>query len=623
MSISTRPSDQAAAGQLPHWDMSGVFPGLASPEFDAGFADVIARLSALETLFDTEGIDGRAAAALDDQTVRVFECALAQYNAMLETMETVSSYIFAFVSTDSRNNLAQAKLSEFQLQEVRIEKLGTRLTAWLGSLDVEALIERSAAAAEHAYPLRLARQAAEHQMSPAEEALAAELNPAAGSAWEKLRDNLSSQIMVRLIIDGDERELPMSEVRNLALHADRDLRRRAYEAELAAWADHALPIAAALNGIKGQVNTLSARRRWADPLDEALFGAHIDRETLDAMIAAARAAFPDLRRYLRIKARALNIPAVTWYDLFAPVGQASREWQWGDAVAFLLAQFGSYSDRMRGLAERAINERWIDAEPRAGKQGGAFCMSLGSGESRILANYTPAYDAVSTLAHELGHAYHNLNESGLTYYQRDTPMTLAETASTFCETIVREAALANSDPEEQLYILEQSLQGHCQIVVDIISRFDFERRVFAARQERELSIDELNAFMLDAQRGTYGDALDPATLHPAMWAVKGHYYSTHQSYYNFPYLFGLLFGLGLYARYREDADAFRTGYDDLLAWTGRADAAELGARFGIDVRSADFWRSSLDVIRDDIARFEQLIDAEAASAARSGGLRSS
>ena len=188
-------------------------------------------------------------------------------------------------------------------------------------------------------------------------------------------------------------------------------------------------------------------------------------------------------------------------------------------------------------------------------------------------------------------------------------MTLAETASTFCETIVREAALARADTAERLFIIEQSLQGSCQIVVDIISRFDFESRVFAARRERELSIDELNGFMLDAQRGTYGDGLDPDALHPYMWAVKGHYYSAGLSFYNFPYLFGLLFGLGLYARYQRDPDGFRGGYDELLAWTGRADAAELAARFDIDLRAPAFWRASLDVVRADVVRFEELIAA--------------
>jgi len=595
------------AEDLPRWDMTVVYPGLESPEFAVGFVAVIKDVGDLEALFDEEGVREGEPATVDGALVAAFERVLDRYNRTLEAVETLRAYIDGFVSTDSRNDVAQARLSELQRHAVRLSQLGTRFVAWIGGLDVETLIERSGVAAAHAFPLRQAKRKAAHLMSGAEEALAAELNLAGGIGWAKLYDNLTSRITARLELDGEERELPMSEIRNLAMVADRDVRQRAYEVELEAWRASALPLAAAMNGIKGQVNTLSARRGWLEPLDEALFDSHIDRETLDALVGAAREAFPDLRRYLRIKARALGLPVLAWYDLMAPVGDAGRRWGWDEAVGFLLEQFGTYSERLRGLAERAVRERWIDAGPRPGKQDGAFCMALRGDESRILANYTPSYDGMSMLAHELGHAYHNLNEAGLMPLQRETPMTLAETASTFCETIVREAAMARAHPSERLFILEQSLQGSCQVVVDILSRFDFERRVFAARKERELSIEELNELMLDAQRGTYGNGLDAAAMHPFMWAVKGHYYSPGLSFYNFPYLFGLLFGLGLYARFRQDPDGFREGYDDLLAWTGRADAAELAGRFNIDLRAPDFWRGSLDVIRADVDRFEELV----------------
>ena len=599
-------ANDPAVPELPRWDMMVVYPGVDSPEFEVSFAAVLAQIGHLEAIFDADAVEQGSAPPMDAATVARVERVLTAFNATLDKVETLGAYLAAFVSTDSRDDLAQAKLSELQQHEVRLSKLATRFTAWIGGLDVEALIDRSPLVAAHAFPLRKTKRAAAHLMDPAEEALAAELNPAAGLAWGKLHDNLTSQISVPFTVDGAERELSMSEIRNLAYSPERDVRRRAYEAELAAWRDHALPLAAAMNGIKGQVNTLTERRGWESPLDEALFINNIDHETLDALLGAAREAFPDLRRYLQTKARVLGEDALPWFDLFAPVGATSHAWSWDESVIFLEEQFGAYGDRMRDLASRAVRERWIDAGPRAGKQGGAFCMWLRGDESRILANYTPSYDGVSTLAHELGHAYHNLNEAGLTPLQRQTPMTLAETASTFCETIVREAALARADAAERLFIIEQSLQGSCQIVVDIISRFDFESRVFAGRRERELSIDELSEFMLHAQRGTYGDGLDPEALHPYMWAVKGHYYSAGLSFYNFPYLFGLLFGLGLYARFQEEPESFRAGYDELLAWTGRAGASELATRFDIDLRAPAFWRTSLDVVRGDVARFEEL-----------------
>ncbi|MDQ3410518.1 MAG: M3 family oligoendopeptidase, partial [Chloroflexota bacterium] len=570
-----------------------------------GFGSLSNRCESLARLFEAANVNG--AENGHQPTADAFEGVVNELNAVLQVFDLMKSYLYGFVTTDSRNDLAQARQSELEIAEVDLTQLFTRFTAWVGTLDLEPLIAASAVAAAHAFPLRKMKLEALHLMSPAEEELAAELDPSSAGGWVKLHSNLTSQIMVPLALEGGPRTLPMSEVRNLAASPERTTRQRAYEAELLAWEAHALPLAAAMNGIKGQVNTLSAKRGWAEPLDHALFQNNIDQEMLDALLTAARESFPDFRRYLHLKAAAIGVPVLAWYDLLAPMGESSRVWTWFAATAFVAEQFSAFSDRMRALAQRASDERWIDAGPRPGKVDGGFCMGLIPGESRILVNYSNTYEGVQTLAHELGHAYHNLNLEAATELQKDTPMALAETASIFCETIVREAALANAKPPEQLFILEQSLQGTCQVVVDILSRFDFERRVFAARQERELSIAELNELMLEAQRGTYGDGLDQAQLHPYMWAVKGHYYDQESSFYNYPYLFGLLFGLGLYARYREAPDAFRQQYDDLLAWTGRASAAELGERFGIDLRSVAFWRSSLDVIRGDIDRFERLV----------------
>ncbi len=213
-------------------------------------------------------------------------------------------------------------------------------------------------------------------MSRAEEELAAALGPSASGAWGRLHGNLSSQIEVAIEIDGATRSLPMSSVRNLAHHPDRAVRRRAYEAELAAWERAAVPLAASLNGIKGEVLTLSKRRGWESPLAAMLHTNRIDEATLAAMLGAAERSFPDFRRYLSAKARALGVPKLAWYDLFAPVGAESspERWNFANGQAFILEHFGSYSDRMRTFAERAFAERWIDAEPRPGKTDGAFCM---------------------------------------------------------------------------------------------------------------------------------------------------------------------------------------------------------------------------------------------------------
>ncbi len=592
---------------LPHWDMSNIYPDLTSEAFQKAFSEGIAAVDALAERYDALGIMLRETPLpVNTETVDTYEKALEGYNTLRSRLHTLYAYVVGFVAVDSRNDEAQARMSELQPQFARTRQLMTRLTAWIGSVeDVEALIAASPAAETHAYALRKAHLQAQHLMSPPEESLAADLNLTGSTAWARLYNNFSSQISVEMEREGERQTLPITAVRNLAFEEDRDLRRRAYEAELAAWEHNAVPLAAALNGIKGEMLTLNERRGWESPLNVALFQNNIDLETLEVMMSTARDYLPELRRYLRAKARALGVERLAWYDLFAPVGESEQRWAFDDARDFILAHFATFSEDLASMARRAFEERWIDAEPRDGKRGGAFCMWVRDAESRILSNYQRAYGGMATLAHELGHAYHNVRRADCTYLQRQTPMTLAETASNFCETIVREAALEKAPPQEQLLIIEASLQDALQVIVDITSRFIFERGVFDKRAERELSVQELNALMLDAQRATYGDGLDPEALHPYMWAVKPHYYGS--TFYNFPYMFGLLFSLGLYARYRESPEGFVERYDALLSNTGMANAATLAARFDIDIRSPEFWRASLDLISADVDRFEQLV----------------
>lgn len=591
---------------LPHWDMTPVYPGLDSPEFEAGFERTLQAVQDLVALFDAQDIARPAVPpVVDEALVARFETVLRAYNTTLEQLNTLRAYITGFVATDSRNLVAQARQSELQQRSLPVQQLSKRLVAWLGALDTEALLARSALAQAHAYTLRTARTWAAHQLSPAEEALVTELQLTGSSAWAKFYSTYTSQITVEVALPDGRQTLPISAVRNLAFDPDREVRRRAYEAELHAWEAHALPIASAMNSIKGETLRLAQKRGWASPLEQVLFENAMDRATLEAMQTAVQEALPDFRRYLHAKARALGLERLAWYDLFAPVSDAGRPWSFDEAQAFIVDVFGRYSPRLQALAQRAFRERWIDAEPRPGKRDGAFCMWLRGDESRVLANFKPAFGGMSTLAHELGHAYHNAVRVNCTYLQRQTPRALAETASIFCETLAQQVALEQATPEEQVVIIEAALQDSCQVVVDIASRFLFEQAVFERRAARELSAPELCGLMREAQLATYGDGLDPDALHPYMWAVKPHYYG--DTFYNFPYTFGLLFGLGLYARYQADPEGFRAHYDELLASTGLDDAATLAARFGIDLRTPDFWRASLDRIRAQIARFEELV----------------
>ena len=592
-------------GKLPHWNMDAIFPGLESVPFKTCFQETIKDIEVLQTQFDKWQIDQTTDLDIDKETITKFETVVTQLNDLLETIDTLRSYLHCLLSTNSRDDAAQAKLSRLRVLLATVSLLGTRFTAWIGSLDVEALIEASDIAKVHAHMVRRAKVESIHLMTPDEEALASELRLVGGSSWVNLFNTFSSQLVVDLELDGEMQLLPLTAVHNLAHHPNRTVRQKAYEGGLAVLEKSAVPMAAALNAIKGEALALSQRRGWNSPLDQALFNNAIDRPTFEAMHQATRNAFPDFRRYLKARAELLGVPVLHWYDRLAPVGTGNISWAYEDATQFVLEQFGTYSEKMVQLAKRSFDEGWIDAEPRAGKQGGGFCISIREDESRILLNFEPSFDSVGTLAHELGHAYHNLNLAKRPFLLQSLPMTLAETASTFCQKIVENAALKKAGEQDQIIILDGLLEYATRVVIGATSNFIFEDNLFKQRAERELSIDELCELDVAAQKEGFGEAIDPNYLYPYRWAYVPHYYVAN--YYNFPYTFGLLFGLGLYAQYQKEPESFKNGYDELLSMTGMAEAASLADRFGIDIRDAAFWESSLDILRTDIKKFESLV----------------
>lgn len=594
-------STATTAEELPRWDVTGYFPGLDSREFAAAEEQVGADVGRLVALYDSHDVRG-GDRVLDDAAVAAFDEVVAASNEVSQRIDQLEAYVYAFLSTDADDATAQAAMSRLERAQVPLSTLSSRFDAWCAALGADELVQRSTQAAEHAWPVRKAAQRAERQMSEAEEALASELSLTGGSAWARLYQDVTSAITTTVSLPGGPEELPIFAVRGLATHDDAATRKAAYDAELAAWEANRIPIAASLNAIKGEQLTLIERRGWASPLDAQLYGQAVDRATLDAMQSAMVASFPDFRRYLRAKAKLLTgADQLAFWDLFAPMGD-TRPRSWEEAKAAVDEAFASYSPQLQALARKAFDNTWIDVAPRAGKQGGAFCMPMGDGDSRVLLNFSGSADAVMTLAHELGHAYHNSTMADRTPMQRGTPSSLAETASIFCETIMAGHGIATArDDAERLAILEVDLQGATQVIVDIHSRFLFESAVFERRAKATISSDELCELMADAQDQTYGDGLHPDQRHAWMWAAKPHYYGS--LFYNWPYAFGMLFGVGLYARFQEDPERFRHGYDDLLSSTGLGTAAELAARFDIDVRDEGFWTSSLDVIRGRIDEF--------------------
>ncbi len=600
---------------LPRWQLDSLYAGIESTEYTTDARELAAALGALERLFDANDVQGGPDAVPGDQAP-LLDNVLELHERCAELLTCLRTYLNLRVATDAFDQEAQAEASALKPKDARFQALAARFKAWLARIDLDAAAGSSSRVVEHRYVLERHQREATHLMADEAEALAAALDGSGGSAWAKLHSELiSRERLTSPPLEGggdplERREYGVAELRTLQAHPDREVRRGAYDAELDLLGRNELSFAAAMNGVKGQVDTLVRRRGWDSAFEYSLFQHGVSERAIASMHEACQASFPVMRRYLRAKAVLLGVERLAWYDLFAPLPQAKpMTFTWEEAKRLVLDRFATYSPSLAGFAGRAFEEGWIDVPPRKGKRNGAFCSAIHPrGESRVMLNFGGTLSDVFTLAHELGHAYHNDRKVlfGRTILQVPTPMTLSETASIFCETIVFDGLVRSVTEDERLTVLEQNLQHATQLLLDIHSRFLFESAVFERRRERELSAEELAQAMLDAQAATYGDALAEDAGHRLMWANKPHYYSSGLSFYNYPYTFGWLFGLGLYARYQAEGAAFERRYDELLASTGTTTAADLAQRFDIDIEDAAFWRESLEVVAGRVGAFEEL-----------------
>ena len=446
---------------------------------------------------------------------------------------------------------------------------------------------------------------AKYQMSGEAESVMAKLGMSGGSAWGKLQSYLTSTVPVSY--RGTTTNL--SSIRNLAYDPDPQVRKDAYEAEIASYEAIKEPVAHALNAIKLETISQCQLRGYESALDRTLLTSDMKRETLEAMLGAMDEYLPKFWQYLKAKAKALGHEnGLPWYDLFAPMGQSSTSFTTDDAKEYLVKQFSTFDDELTEMVARAFDEAWIDFYPRDGKRGGAFCSSVRSiGESRILTNFDGMFTDVVTLAHELGHAFHNQCIRDHRPLNQGYSMPLAETASTFNECVVMNAAIKSAaNKDEQIALIESQLQDATQIICDIYSRYRFETMVFANREEKFMNADALCQLMLTAQKQSYGDGLDHNCLHPFMWVCKSHYYGP--TFYNFPYAFGGLFARGLYAQYAKEGAAFVPKYKKLLYTTPVATAEDVAKVADIDLTDKDFWRGALQTIADQIDLLCQLLN---------------
>ena len=585
-----------------NWDLTVFYKDFDDPEFK----DDLARLPK-----EIDAFTAAIAAPAEDEVEKLVSL-VHQEEALSNLFERLNLMIELTLSVDANNKAANAAMAPLMRAVMGSSLASNAFSRYLASLDnLDAIIDADDELKARAFALREAAENAKHQLPEALEKPVLKMQLSGGEAFSHLRDKLDAT----LLVDYDGKQIPLSAVRALAYDGDADTRRRAYEAELASYKKIELPMSFCLNNIKAEGETMAALKGYKGVLDMALAHSRMDEKTLEAMWTAIREALPEVREYFKAKGRLLGHEnGLPFYDLFAPVGQSTRTYTVEEARALLLDLFGKFCPEMGEMMRTAFDEGWIDMFPREGKSGGAFCSGYyAKNISRVMTNFAGSASDVSTLAHELGHAFNNRMLHHKPIMMTETPMPLAETASTFNETLLISQLLKTATPEEELTLLDSCLTEQTQTMVDIYSRFLFEQKVVAAQADHALDVDELKETMLWAQEQSYGDGLDPEYRHPYMWACKSHYYSTGVHFYNFPYAFGGLFARGLYARYEKEGEAFVPVYCDLLSRFGSDTIANVTASVGIDVTTPDFWREAVESVLVQVRRFVELADQETAA----------
>ena len=585
-----------------NWDLTVFYKDFDDPEFK----DDLARLPK-----EIDAFTAAIAAPAEDEVKKLVSL-VHQEEALSNLFERLSLMIELTLSVDANNKAANAAMAPLMRAVMGSSLASNAFSRYLASLEnLDAIIDADDELKARAFALREAAEDAKHQLPEALEKPVLKMQLSGGEAFSQLRDKLDAT----LLVDYDGKQIPLSAVRALAYDGDADTRRRAYEAELASYKKIELPMSFCLNNLKAEGETMAALKGYKGVLDMALAHSRMDEKTLEAMWTAIREALPELREYFKAKGRLLGHEnGLPFYDLFAPIGQSTRTYTVEEARALLLDLFGKFCPEMGEMMRTAFDEGWIDMYPREGKSGGAFCSGYyAKNISRVMTNFAGSASDVSTLAHELGHAFNNRMLHHKPIMMTETPMPLAETASTFNETLLISQLLKTATPEEELTLLDSCLTEQTQTMVDIYSRFLFEQKVVAAQADHALDVDELKETMLWAQEQSYGDGLDPEYRHPYMWACKSHYYSTGVHFYNFPYAFGGLFARGLYARYEKEGEAFVPVYCDLLSRFGSDTIANVTASVGIDVTTPDFWREAVESVLVQVRRFVKLADRETAA----------
>ena len=580
------------------WSLDVLYSGFEDPNFQSEFQQFDEFLEKFKT----------AVASLGSKDARTTTKELLTLKEdYLKTVNRLANYCSLRQNADTNDGESVSYLGRLIQKDNDITPYSTAIDKYLATLEnLDEIIGDDEMLQDYSYYLHEIQNSAKYLLSEEVETALGAMDISGGNAWSDLQSYLTSSVKV----DYNGETTTLSSIRNMAYSPDQEVRKSAYEAELAAYDKIKDAICFSLNSIKMQDLTECKLRGHASPLDKVLFNSKMQRETLEALLEAMKEYMPAFHSYLRAKAEALGHKnGLPWYDLFAPMGKSDKMYTVEEAKAYLMNIFENENPRLAEIVARAFEENWIDFFPREGKVGGAFCAGLDSEKQfRVLTNFGGTMSDIVTLAHELGHGYHDFmifdNRPLNTRYS----MPVAETASTFNENLVVNYAINHAESaEEKLALLEGQLSDVTQIICDIYSRFLFESKVVNNRSENFMFADELCSIMLEAQKEAYGDGLDHEVLHPYMWVCKGHYYSAGLGFYNFPYAFGGLFARGLYAKFQQEGAAFLEKYNYMLKETPVRSVEDVAKICDIDLTSKEFWLMSLHSFDEAIEEYKKLV----------------
>lgn len=586
------------------WSLESWFSGFGHPDY-ALFKDTLAR--DVEALKEEARVSGGNTVAI----VRLINAS----EELGDRLGHLSAYLGCLSADDANNEAVKADEAWLSTVEAESTKLQATLRSALAALTDRAfdsvVEDPSLQGAQHA--VNRMREEGRHQMSADMESLAADLNVNGLHAWGRLYDTLTGKMEFQMTFpDGHVETVPMARRRALMSEPDRRLREAAFHAGQKPWTEHATTLAAALNGIAGTRLSLYGRRGLPHFLDTPLFDGAMSRASLDAMLEAIHAHIDLPRRALRHAAKLQGTSALHYFDLEAPQVAAPDEkpLTWDEACATVEKAFSAAYPHLGSYFRDMLAQRWIEAQPRAGKRPGAFCTgSQLRHEERIYMTFHGTVHDMVTLAHEAGHAWHSCVLRPARSYAASYPMTLAETASNFGEMILLGGLMNDPGITEatKAYLLDQEMLRAHSYLVNIPMRYEFEKAFYTERASGEVSVSRLSEFMSEAQRKLYGDTLLEDGTDPMFWASKMHFFISGISFYNFPYVFGYLLSQALFARFKVEGAAFLPRYESFLSMTGSATCEEVVKQtLGEDLTKPEFWATALKAMAPSLEAYEKV-----------------